>query len=546
MSAAAAAPRTELPTPVGSPAAEPAPAPSAEATPAVPAAAAAPDPEVVLDVRDLRTYFYTYDGVVKALDGVSLKLRRGETTGLVGETGCGKSVTAFSVTRLIADPPGRIVHGSVLYRGVDLLWGIEEEAAFRPIAGTPRVKVSRRFRRIRRANQRMEAVRGRGISMIFQEPTQAMNPVFSIANQVGEILFLHRGAEVVDELLQATPDAPEVEPALHALLAAIGAQKRPEIRKAAEALGAAARSPRLGTEAYYIGLAAVRPSTTRAELGRALERLRLRPMQRSYLRHRRRLLGIHDEMNRVHLAEMRERRSHAGALSKLRLRQLSERARHVHYRLWGLRGWVRRPLDQGLFWRVVRLLESVQIANPPQVARGYPHELSGGMLQRVMIAMALSADPDVLLADEPTTALDVTIQAQILELIGALRRRVGTAILLITHDLAVVAEVADRVCVMYAGRIVEQGPVRELFRRPLHPYTQGLLASVPRVDQPGKELRTIAGSVPNLIQPPAGCRFHPRCPFAMPVCRTDPPPMTDEGAGHAVACYLYHGPTVGE
>jgi peptide/nickel transport system ATP-binding protein len=545
MSAAAVAPKVELPV-AGSP---PASAPELAETPASPVASAAtarPEDGVVLDVRDLRTYFYTYDGVVKALDGVTLKLRRGETTGLVGETGCGKSVTAFSVTRLIADPPGRIVHGSVVFRGADLLWGLEGEAKFRPVRGTPRVKVSRRFRRIRRASERMEAVRGRGIAMIFQEPTQAMNPVFSIANQVGEILFLHRGAEIVDEMLGARPDAPEVEPALQRLLAAIGARKRPEIRAAAEALGAAVRSPRLGTEAYYIGLAAVRPSTTRAELHRAIDRVRLRPTQRAYLLHRRRLLAIRDEENRVHLEEMRERTSRPGAVGRLRLRRTSERLRHLHYRLWGVRGWVQRPLEQTLFWRVVRILESVQIANPPQVARGYPHELSGGMLQRVMIAMALSADPDILLADEPTTALDVTIQAQILELLGALRRRVGTAILLITHDLAVVAEVADRVCVMYAGQIVEQGPVRELFRRPLHPYTQGLLASVPRVDQPGKDLRTISGSVPNLIDPPTGCRFHPRCPHAMPVCRVDRPPMTDEGAGHTVACYLYHGRPVGE
>jgi len=188
----------------------------------------------------------------------------------------------------------------------------------------------------------------------------------------------------------------------------------------------------------------------------------------------------------------------------------------------------------------------VRIANPAQVARGFPHELSGGMIQRVMIAMALSGEPDVLLADEPTTALDVTIQAQILELLDELRRRVGTAILLITHDLAVVAEVADRVCVMYAGQIIEQATVRELFDRPLHPYTQGLLASVPRVDQPEKSLKGISGYVPDLITPPSGCRFHPRCPHAMPVCKGEKPPTTREGSDHTVACYLYHGPVVGK
>ena len=543
MSAAAVtgtAPDAGLPPPSARVPAEPSPASAPR-----PAPAADPTREVVLDVRDLRTYFYTYDGVVRALDGVTFQLRRGETTGLVGETGCGKSVTAFSITRLIPDPPGRIVHGSVQFHGADLLWGLEGEATFRAIRGTPRVKVFRRTRRIRRANERMEAVRGRGIAMIFQEPTQAMNPVFSVANQVGEILYLHRGAEILDEILSATPDAPGVEPALRDLLAAIGGREHDEIRRAADAVGRAARSPRLGTETYYLALAASRPSTTRRLLRRAVGRLRLRPFQRRYLEHRRRLFVLRERTNEAHLTEMTERRTMPGARGAIRLRTGTERLTHFYFGLWGIHARVQRPLDQTLFWRVVRMLESVQIANPVQVARGYPHELSGGMIQRVMIAMALSSDPEVLLADEPTTALDVTIQAQILGLIGDLRSRVGTAILLITHDLAVVAEVADRVCVMYGGQIVEQALVRELFHRPLHPYTQGLLASVPRMDQPEKELHTITGSVPNLIEPPAGCRFHPRCPHAMPVCSARRPPVTDEGDGHTVACYLYHGASVG-
>ncbi|HEV8049785.1 MAG TPA: ABC transporter ATP-binding protein, partial [Thermoplasmata archaeon] len=193
-------------------------------------------------------------------------------------------------------------------------------------------------------------------------------------------------------------------------------------------------------------------------------------------------------------------------------------------------------------WQTVRLLEGVSIANPVQVARGYPHELSGGMLQRVMIAMALCSEPELLIADEPTTALDVTIQAQILELMRDLKARMGSSILLITHDLGVIAEVADRVCVMYAGNVVETAPVRELYKHPLHPYTQGLLSSIPRMDEPDKKLESIPGSVPNLIYPPSGCRFHPRCPHAMPVCREKRPPMTIEGGGHTVACYLYNGP----
>lgn len=504
----------------------------------------APPTEVVLDVEDLRTHFFTYDGTVKALDGVTFDLRRGETTGLVGETGCGKSVTAFSITRLIADPPGRVMGGRVVFRGANLLWRLEEEARFTPIRGTGRVRVHRSFRRIKAANDRMSAVRGRGIAMIFQEPTQAMNPVFSIANQLGEVLLVHRGREILDEMLAATPDGPGVQPAIQAILEATRQGRRDQLRVAARALAAATRSPSLEVEATAIARSGHAAAALRVDLERAVGRRRLHSLRRSYLAHERRLTALRDALNEVYLSEMREGKPHPAARDRLRLRVLSERLSHAYFRLWGMRAWVRRPLDEELFWRSVRLLEGVSIANPIQVARGYPHELSGGMLQRVMIAMALSSDPDVLIADEPTTALDVTIQAQILDLVLGLRRRAGTAVLLITHDLAVVAEVADRVCVMYAGQIVERARVADLFREPLHPYSQGLLASIPRVDQPEKELSSIPGTVPNLIDPPSGCRFHPRCPHAMPICRESRPPMTVEGSEHTVACYLYHGPRV--
>ncbi len=517
------------------------PAPEAEAPRARPTG---DEPPVVLDVEDLRTYFFTYQGVVKALDGVSFQLRRGETTGLVGETGCGKSVTAFSITRLIPDPPGRIVGGHVRLGGADLLTGIDREATFHPIKGSPRVRVSRRFRRIWLGNERMEAVRGRHISMIFQEPTQALNPVFSIANQVGELVFLHHGTRIVDEMLAASPAAAGVPAAVQALVNAVGVPGPDRLRAAADALGDAAKSPRLATEAFYIARAAPKGKAARAPLQRALARLRLGRFRRGYLRYRRRLLVLREQTNDLRLAELRGEKTAAGARRWVGLRSGLLKLTHFYYGVWGVDRWASRPLDQELLWRVVRILEGVRIANPALVARGYPHELSGGMLQRVMIAMALSSEPDILLADEPTTALDVTIQAQILDLLATLRKQFGTAVLLITHDLAVVAEVADRVCVMYAGQVVEDAGVHELFRQPLHPYTQGLLASVPRMDQPGKTLASIPGSVPDLLHPPSGCRFHPRCPHAMPVCREARPPMTVEGAGHTVACYLYHGPRV--
>ncbi|HYA70025.1 MAG TPA: ABC transporter ATP-binding protein [Thermoplasmata archaeon] len=520
------------------------PAPEVEGPPA---AAGASDHGVVLDIRDLKTYFFTYDGVVRALDGVSLKVRRGETTGLVGETGCGKSVTAFSVTRIIPDPPGRVISGKVMFGKANLLWDLENEAKFIPIKGTNRVKIKRSFRRIRASAERLSSIRGKSIATIFQEPSQAMNPIFSVADQLGEALILHEGTKVIDELLAANPRSPDVGAAIEALVVAAQEGDRDTMRAKAMAVGAAVNLTSFGRQAFYIARAAgadtesIRPSVLRA-----MKRLRLSGFQRGYLASQRRLIAFHDDLNQVHINEMVEGKSNRAGRRRLARRTSRERMTRFYYGIRGVHARVDKPLKEELFWRVVGLLEGVSIANPVQVARGYPHELSGGMLQRVMIAMSLSAEPAVLLADEPTTALDVTIQAQILELMRDLKTRVGTAIMLITHDLAVIAEVADRVCVMYAGVIVEQGPVHEVFRRPLHPYSQGLLASIPRVDQPNKELSSIPGSVPDLIRPPPGCRFHPRCAYAMPVCKQARPPMTSEGPEHEVACYLYKGPVAPE
>jgi peptide/nickel transport system ATP-binding protein len=530
-----------------------------------------PDPSrpdsdpTVLNVRELKTYFFTYDGIVKALDGVTFKLRKGETLGLVGETGCGKSVTSFSITRLIPDPPGRIISGSVLFRGADVLWDLDREATFKPIGDTGRVKIKRSFRRIKAATERMASIRGGGISMIFQEPSQAMNPIFSIADQVSEALLLHRGSEVVGHLLdadgrkvaasvaatggaprEATVDAaPEMDlnAAIDRLVATARENDRAGSLAAAADIGRISGLRTAGTEAYYTARdAGPTLSESGAEVRRKFSRLHLSGLQRGFLKREQKRYALIERLNNVFLEEMRTRSPHAKERNSISRRIRALRWSTFYFGLWGIRKHVRKPIVAEGFWETVQLLEGVAIANPARVARGYPHELSGGMIQRVMIAMALSADPDVLIADEPTTALDVTIQAQILEMMRQLKRRVGTAILLITHDLAVIAEVADRVCVMYAGQIVETAPVGELFRRPLHPYAQGLLSSIPRLDEPTKKLSSIPGAVPNLISPPAGCRFHPRCPYAMPICKKDRPPTTVEGEGHTVACYLYKGP----
>ena len=319
----------------------------------------------LLDVRGLKTYFFTRDGVVRAVDGVSFSVVRGETLAIVGESGCGKSVTSLSILRLIASPPGRTVEGSVVFEGRDLLELSEAE---------------------------MRKVRGDAISMIFQEPMTSLNPVLTIGRQIAEVLILHRGLSREDAMRSA-----------------------------------------------------------------------------------------------------------------------------------------------------VEMLRLVKIPEPERRVGEYPHQLSGGMRQRVMIAMALACEPRLLIADEPTTALDVTIQAQILDLMRELKTRTGAAIMLITHDLGVVAEMAQRVVVMYAGRKVEEGPVEALFANPRHPYTRGLLDSIPKLGAAsrgaGTRLTEIAGTVPSLSESIVGCAFAPRCAYATVRCQNEYPPFEEKIPGHGAACW---------
>jgi peptide/nickel transport system ATP-binding protein len=319
----------------------------------------------LLEIRGLKTHFATEDGMVQAVDGVDITIGRGETVGVVGESGCGKTVTALSVLKLVAMPPGRFVGGQIFYQGRDLLPLDAEE---------------------------MDRIRAKDIAMVFQEPMTSLNPVYKIGEQIAEVLRKHEGL------------------------------------------------------------------SRRAAIDKTVEMLRL-----------------------------------------------------------------------------------VQIPNPDKRLDDYPHQFSGGMRQRVMIAMALSCSPKLLIADEPTTALDVTIQAQILELLQDMKSRFGMAIMLITHAMGVVAETCQRVVVMYAGKVIEEAPVDELFANPRHPYTQGLIRSIPRIDTAAikkQRLEAIPGVVPSLLKPPPGCRFAARCRFAMPRCRDAIPPLRDVGGGHKVACVL--------
>ncbi|WP_027307663.1 ABC transporter ATP-binding protein [Caloramator sp. ALD01] len=316
----------------------------------------------LLSIKNLKTYFYTEDGVIKAVDDVSLSIREGETLGVVGESGCGKSITAMSILKLIPNPPGKIVDGEIIFDGKDLTKATDEE---------------------------IRKIRGNKISVIFQEPMTSLNPVFTIGDQIIEAIVLHQN------------------------------------------------------------------------------------------------------MNK-------------------------EKARE----------------------KAIDMLKLVGIPRADEVVDAYPHELSGGMRQRAMIAMAMACNPKLLIADEPTTALDVTIQAQILDLMRDLKNKTNTSIMLITHDLGVVAEMADHVVVMYAGKVVEEANVYEIFKNPMHPYTLGLLESKPILNQDKDRLNSIPGQVPNPLNMPEGCYFHPRCSKAMDICRREQPELCSVKDGHRVACHL--------
>ncbi|RJS83011.1 ABC transporter ATP-binding protein [Candidatus Bathyarchaeota archaeon] len=378
----------------------------------------------ILEVQDLLLRFYTYEGVVKALEGVNLHMIEGETLGVVGETGCGKTMTGLSILSLTPSP-GRIEGGRIFFQSdegwVDIL-SLDEETVRR--------------------------IRGREISMIFQEPNAALNPLLTVEEQISEVLIQHRREEFIKKVLNAIEE---------------------DLQK-----------------------------TERKALSRAFIYKIEKKIYENMLKNPKSLL--------------------VRVFSKTPiLRRYQNR----------LRKEVRRE--------VVRILKEIKIPDPERVVDMYPHELSGGMQQRVVIAMALACNPKLLISDEPTTNLDVTVEAQILNLIKELKSKFGSSILYITHDMGVVAEICDRVAVMYAGSVCEIADVFEIFRNPLHPYTKALLESIPR---PGKKFKSIEGTVPNLVNPPPGCRFHPRCPKAMPICAKVKPDMVNID-GHFVACHLY-------
>lgn len=376
----------------------------------------------LLEISDLELKFYTYEGIVEALDGVNLDLKEGETLGLVGETGCGKSVTGLSALVLVPSP-GRIEGGHViLYKDED-----------------------KELDLLKQKEDVLLKIRGEDMSMIFQDPRSALNPVYTAGNQIAEVFLHHRLRELCQKALE------EVE-----------------------------KDIRTGEH---------KSDYTNARLARKMLKMMLKNPKSLPLK----------------------------IISKIPI--LNE-----------YKGKLKKEVRK----ECVRVLREMRIADPERVVDMYPHELSGGMAQRVVIAMALACNPQLLIADEPTTNLDVTVQLQILNLIRELKKEYGSSILYITHDMGVIAELCERVAVMYAGSVVEIGEAVEIFKNPLHPYTKALLESIPR---PGKEFKSIEGTVPSLINPPKGCRFNDRCPYATEVCTTVKPKMVEVKKGHYVQCH---------
>lgn len=426
--------------------------------------------EKLAQAEGLRTNFYTFEGVVKALNGVSLVVNNGETYGLVGESGCGKSVSVRSMMRIV-QAPGRIEEGKVV------LYFSEKDK-------TKGIDI------IQRSEAYMQSIRGNDISMIFQEASTALNPVLSIGFQVGESFLLHRRDEMVRQAIQRIEK--DLEESSNPIVSGWKNFHKTLLQKELNSL-----------EAYNAKV---------AEIDNELYLLEGKEDQKSVSRHK-------------HLIAARENLKKLNAAVRF---QLKIPVMRRYYKR------IRKEVKEN----VIELLTSLGIPNPRNIVNRYPHELSGGMQQRIVIAIALACHPTLLIADEPTSNLDVTIQAQILDLIKKLKQTKIASVLFITHDLGIVAEICDRVTVMYAGDACETTSVKELFKNPLHPYTKGLLNSVPKADQVEK-LQTIPGTVPNLITPPSGCRFHPRCPFIMDICRNEKPETIEMAEGHTVACHLY-------
>jgi peptide/nickel transport system ATP-binding protein len=500
-----------------------------------------------LRVEGLKTQFFTSRGIVKALDGINFNIKKGEVFGLVGESGCGKSVTAQSIMYLIPDPPGRIVEGKIFVDNVNMLSSLERLARIKVKSETD-VKIKRNKRLIKRHNYLLSKIRGRKLSMIFQEPTLALNPVLRVGDQISENILLHLKVEMANAILRREmATRKDYESFVERIVQIENKdQRRKEIRSWCENYSISdveelVRNVFATNQDRETLIKSLEIIVDERKSGTDIHRL---ARAREYYIYQQKVfeatLLVMEAESSKNQEPIDQARSNLNSTKK-------EGSSFLSFRIMSklMRKRIEAPLRDAAQRRVIELLTLVNISEPERAAVSYPHELSGGMQQRVMIAMALASNPQLLIADEPTTALDVTTQAQILDLVKNLNKEFGSSVLFITHDLAVIAQMCNRVGVMYAGNIVEEADVSTIFDNPKHPYTIGLLKALPRADRiAGKmvKLDTIAGTVPNLITPPPGCRFHPRCKFKMDICEKKKPELDDLGGAHKVACFLYQEP----
>ncbi len=508
--------------------------------------------ENYVEVRNLVTQFFTFKGIVKAIDGVDLEIKRGEVFGLVGESGCGKSVTATSVMDLVPDPPGRIISGQIYIDGFNIISDLDKLAKI-TVKSETNVKVKRNKRLIKRHNYILSKIRGDKVAMIFQEPFLALNPVLTIGYQIVENIMLHSRIDIINSVIRRETLG---EDGVNELLERIVKTKdHDERRRIVNRWSREYGVPDSDQSIYDLLNTSEDINYVKNELLALLSEektgIDLQPLAvaREYYK-------LDDELFSLNLqlieAESRKDEAKASQLvQQISAKNSEMRSKFMSFIIKNklMRKRMEKPFVKEARRRALELLNLVNIAGPERVIDSYPHELSGGMQQRAMIAMALAANPKLLIADEPTTALDVTTQAQILELIKELNTVTGSSVLFITHDLAVIAEMCDRVGVMYAGNLVEETSVKEIFHDPKHPYTMGLMRAIPRADRKrsaDQKLESIPGTVPNLITPPSGCRFHPRCKFAMDVCSEKKPKLVEVEKGHKVACFLYSREYVGQ
>ncbi len=448
-----------------------------------------------LGVKDLQVHFFTRRGIYKALNGVDLGLEKGEVLGIAGESGCGKSTLGLAILGLLprnaALPAGRVIVGNRDLVNVQRDYFQRVGDRFNP---------KRNEKLMKRVDKAMEKYRGLRLSMVFQEPMTSLNPVLQVGFQVGETVYLHNPALLARRALARSRASPEDMRSVAKIL-----REHEGDETALRAFAKDRHLEGLEEQALFVWRRPDIHVSRKEKLIMSMGGDPIRPVAHAILERVARQGAIPIELGRTPV----------------------------------LSRYVRRVLMKEGYRKAEELLTSLGVPHAERVVRMYPHELSGGMRQRVVIAIALANNPEIVIMDEPTSAVDVTVQAQILELIRQLRTTTRASFIVISHDLAVLAEVCDRVAIMYAGQVVEVSPTQEILTHPLHPYTQLLISAIPTLD--ARQIQGIQGEVPDMRAPPSGCAFHPRCPFAFAKCATDVPVPIPQGVNKSVACWLYEG-----